>query len=152
MMLGEYESMKAIHNIIPTFVPRPIAWGTFESNRELHFFLCDFHEMDLDLPNVNRFTARLADLHRKSKSPTGKFGFHVTTYNGNLPQINAWTDTWEEYFALNFRHFINMEQEMQGPATEEQAELSTAMLTKVIPRLIRPMETGGRRIEPSLIQ
>jgi len=30
MMLGEYESMTAIYKIVPTFVPRPIAWGTFE--------------------------------------------------------------------------------------------------------------------------
>jgi protein-ribulosamine 3-kinase len=28
MMLGEFESMAAIYNIVPTFVPRPIAWGT----------------------------------------------------------------------------------------------------------------------------
>jgi hypothetical protein len=45
-----------------------------------------------------------------------------------------------------------MENEMQGPATEELAELSTAMLEKVIPRLLRPLETGGRHIDPSLIQ
>lgn len=30
MMLGEYESMMAIYDVVPTFVPRPIAWGTFE--------------------------------------------------------------------------------------------------------------------------
>ncbi len=108
--------------------------------------------MDLDLPDVNKFTARLAEMHRKSKSPTGKYGFHVTTYNGNLPQVNRWTDTWEEYFTSNFRHFLTMEQEMQGPATEELTGLSNAMLEKVIPRLLRPLETGGRNIEPSLIQ
>lgn len=74
------------------------------------------------------------------------------TYNGTLPQLNDWTDTWEEYFTSNFKHFLEMEKEVQGPATEELAELSRAMLEKVIPRLLRPMETGGRHIEPSLIQ
>lgn len=28
MMVREYESMKAIYDIVPTFVPKPIAWGT----------------------------------------------------------------------------------------------------------------------------
>ena len=152
MMFGEYESMVAIYKIVPTFVPKPTGWGTFESNKDLHFFLCDFHEMDLDLPNVNKFTACLAELHRKSTSPNGKWGFHIMTYNGTLPQLNDWTDTWEEYFTSNFKHFLEMEKEVQGPATEELAELSRAMLEKVIPRLLRPMETGGRHIEPSLIQ
>lgn len=74
MVLGEFESMAAIHRIVPTFVPRPIAWVTFHSNQDMHFFLCEFHQMNLDLPDVDKFTARLAELHRKSKSPTGKYG------------------------------------------------------------------------------
>lgn len=77
---------------------------------------------------------------------------HVVTYNGNLPQLNKWTDTWEEYFTNNFKHFLEMEHRSQGPATEELTELSKAMVEKVIPRLLRPLETGGRHIEPSLIQ
>ena len=91
-------------------------------------------------------------MHRESVSPTGKFGFHVTTYNGNLPQLNQCIDTWEEYFTNNFKHFLEIGKEMQAPATDELAELSTAMIEKVILRLIRPMETGGRTIEPALIQ
>jgi hypothetical protein len=31
MMHSEFESMKAIHAIVPDFVPRPIAWGTYQS-------------------------------------------------------------------------------------------------------------------------
>lgn len=38
MMLGEFESMAAIYNIVPTFVPRPIAWGTFEVLISRDFF------------------------------------------------------------------------------------------------------------------
>lgn len=81
-----------------------------------------------------------------------RFVVHVVTYNGNLPQLNKWTDTWEEYFTSNFKHFLEMEHRSQGPATEEFAELSKAMVEKVIPRLLRPLETEGRHIEPSLIQ
>ena len=74
MMLGEYESMTAIQKIVPNFVPSPIARATFKSDSNLHFFLCEFLEMDLGLPDEDKFTTRLVELHRKSKSPTGKYG------------------------------------------------------------------------------
>lgn len=108
--------------------------------------------MDLELPDVDKFTARLAELHRESVSPTGRFGFHIMTYNGNLPQLNQWTDTWEEYFTTNFKHFLKLERQASGPPSAELEDLSQAMIDKVIPRLLRPMETSGRRIEPSRIQ
>ena len=76
MMEGEFESMKVLNAVTPNLTPKPIAWGTFESNRDLHFFLCDFHEMDDDLPEVDKFSAGLAQMHWDSVSPTGKFGFH----------------------------------------------------------------------------
>lgn len=36
-MQGEYESMKVLHTVTPDFAPKPIAWGTFKSNHDLHF-------------------------------------------------------------------------------------------------------------------
>ncbi|KAG7006437.1 hypothetical protein G7Y79_00014g036120 [Physcia stellaris] len=108
--------------------------------------------MDLELPDVDRFTARLAELHRNSTSPNGKVGYHLTTYNGILPQDNRWTDSWEEYFSNNFRRMIELEQEAQGPPTEEQISLTSSMLEMVIPRLLRPLETEGRKVKPCLIQ
>lgn len=144
--------MQSIYAITPIFVPEPIAWGTSQSDPELHFFLCDFHEMDLELPDVDTFTARLAELHRSSTSPIGKFGYHVTTYNGILAQDNTWTDTLEEYFANNFKRMVELEEAAQGPPTEEQTVLVAAMLEKVIPRLLRPLETEGRKLKPCLIQ
>lgn len=108
--------------------------------------------MDLELPDVDRFTARLAELHRNSTSPNGKFGYHLTTYNGILPQDNKWTDTWEEYFSNNFRRMVELEEAAQGPSTEEQTLLVFAILDKVIPRLLRPLETEGRKVKPCLIQ
>lgn len=96
MMYGEFESMTALYSVMPSFCPMPIAWGTFKSDPNQHFFLCDFHEKDQDLPEMNKFSLMLAELHQKSElvSPNEKFGFHVTTYNGNLPQDNRWNDTW----------------------------------------------------------
>ena len=66
MVEGEFESMAAIHAVSPMFAPKPTAWGTFKSNAELYFFLCDFHDMNIGDPDVQMFTTRLADMHKKS--------------------------------------------------------------------------------------
>jgi len=50
MMNGEFESMAAIHSLLPDFVPQPIAWGTYETIRDTHFFLCEYREMTEELP------------------------------------------------------------------------------------------------------
>lgn len=161
---------------MPDFCPRPQAWGTFKSNPDLHFLLCDFREMDQDVPEMDRFTSMLAEFHSTSStmSPNGKYvswwlfhcriprlslininslitqGFHCTTYNGNLAQDNTWTDTWEEYYKNNIIRMLQLEKEARGPSTELE-ELSKPFLEKVIPRLLRPLETGGNSLKPCLI-
>ena len=79
MMRGEFESMTAIQAVSPSFAPKPIAWGTFNSKSELYYFLCGFHDMDGETPNAKTFAARLAEMHHKSISPTGKQ--YLTTSN-----------------------------------------------------------------------
>ncbi|RTE75721.1 hypothetical protein BHE90_009831 [Fusarium euwallaceae] len=83
-------------------------------------------------------------------NPTSKFGFHMPTYNGTLEQKNAWTDTWEEFYARGMRHMMKLEEEARGPS-EELQQLSGPFFDKVIPRLLRPLETGGRSIKPVLL-
>ena len=97
MMRGEFESMKAINSLLPNFTPKPIAWGTYRTIPDTHFFLCQYREMIDEMPDPHKFAACLAALHRESKSPEGKFGFHITTYTGNLPQIGEWEVSWETF-------------------------------------------------------
>ena len=52
--------------------------------------------------------ARIAQLHRKGKSPTGKYGFPCTTLQVNLPQDNTWTDTWKEFYANGMRRMLHV--------------------------------------------
>ena len=92
----------------------------------------------------------VAFLHSRSESPNGKFGFHLVTYNGDLPQENGYADTWEEFFRIGFEHMINMSIKRGGVWAELEG-LYTAMIVKVIPRLLRPMETGRRSIKPALV-
>lgn len=126
--------------------------GHFKSNPDLHFFLCDFREMDQDVPEMDRFTSMLAEFHSTSSamSPNGKFGYHCTTYNGNLAQNNTWTDTWEEYYKNNIVRILQLEKEARGPSAELD-KLSKPFLEKVIPRLLRPLETEGNSWKPCLI-
>ena len=90
MLLAEFESMKAMHNQLPEFVPKPITWDSYDSIPETYFLHCEYREMILEMHDPHKFAARLSALHQTNKSPNGKLGFHVTTYPGNLPQFTGW--------------------------------------------------------------
>ena len=150
MLYGEFESMKAIHALSPDFVPKPIAWGTYETIPDTHFFVCQYREMTDEMPDPHEFSSQLAALHRDSKSPNGKFGFHMTTYSGNLPQMNEWEGSWETYFTKNMRFALNLEIEAKGPDPEFDVLIPT-LFDKVIPRLLRSLESEGRSVKPSLV-
>ena len=109
MMHSEYECTKSIYDLQPDLVPTPIAWGSYESVLDTHFYLCEFREMLDDMPDPHKITARLASLHQSSASPTGKFGFHMTTYNSKLPQFGGWEDGWETYFTKSLRLALDLE-------------------------------------------
>ena len=142
--------MTAIHTLLPDFSPKPIAWGTYETVPDTHFFLCHFRDMIDEMPDPHRFATRLAALHQNSKSPEGKFGFHVTTYTGNLPQTNEWEASWEIYFTKSMRRALDLEIEAKGTDSEFDT-LVPALFDKVIPRLLRPLESDGRSLKPSLV-
>lgn len=147
---GEFESTSEIHSVVGDFTPKPIAWGSFKAIPNAHYYICKFYELVGELPKQAEFCEKVAALHSKSQSPNGKFGFHMVTYNGDLPQENGYTDTWEECFTNGFKHMLNKNIERGGP-WEEVESLKSDMLDKVIPRLLRPMESNGRSIKPSLV-
>ena len=147
---GEFESTCAMHDVVGGFTTKPVGWGSFKSLAGAHYYFCQFHDLMEEVPEPEEFCKGVAALHANSRSPNGKFGFHIVTYNGDLPQNNAYADTWEEFFIHGFEHMIQLNIERGGPWKELEG-LDTAMITKVIPRLLRPMETGGRSIKPSLV-
>ncbi|PQE15600.1 Fructosamine Ketosamine-3-kinase protein [Rutstroemia sp. NJR-2017a BBW] len=143
MVLGEFASMTAIYQIMPKFVPEPIGAGTYASAPDIHFFCCELINMTDEIPEIQAFTSTLAELHSKGISPNGKYGFHVPTYKD-------WHDTWEESYYHSMKWFMHAEEKSQG-VDKEMQELCQGVLDKVIPRLLRPLETGGRQIQPRLI-
>jgi protein-ribulosamine 3-kinase len=152
MVRGEYEGVSKLHEVIPEGVPRPVAWGTYKSQPDTHFYLCDFLDMIEDLPDVHAFCLLLAKLHKESipRSPNGKFGFHEVTYEGPMYQDTTWCDTWEESFVLRLKASLEQERLVHG-SDKENEELLPALYEKVIPRLLRPLQTKGRSVKPALI-
>lgn len=153
MSRGEFESLTALHKFIPNNVPEPIGWGTFESSSDLHFFLAGFIPLnDETFPPKNEIAKVVADLHTRSRgqSPNGKFGFHVPTWSGTVEYDTRWTVSWEEFFSQMLRNQVMQERRRAGPSDELES-LLPALFDKVIPRLLRPLETGGNDLQPSLI-
>ena len=135
---------------MPDFVPKPIAWGSYQSSPDTHFYICEFRNLGEELPQPPVFCQKLAELHKKSTSPNGRFGFPVVTYNGNLPQENGFTDTWTEFFSNGLKHMLQLSFTAGGPS-KELTDLMPGMFEKVIPRLLKPLESEGRSIKPSLV-
>ncbi|KAL8657877.1 MAG: hypothetical protein Q9226_001474 [Calogaya cf. arnoldii] len=53
MMEGEFNSMSELHQLAPSFVPQPHAWGKFHlADPVTHFFLCDFIDMETEMPDT----------------------------------------------------------------------------------------------------
>lgn len=152
MAHGEFESQTLLTSHIPEYVEPPIAWGTYENDSSTAFFLTRYRHLLEELPPTSELLAIVKKLHQTAKSPNGKFGYHITTFFGPDPMDNEWTNSWEVYYDREFRHAIDYVQARLGEGNHdaELAELAAQIVEKVIPRLLRPLQTGGRSITPTL--
>ncbi|KAF9773962.1 hypothetical protein IL306_008099 [Fusarium sp. DS 682] len=146
---GEYESTKALYQVIPNNVPKPLGWGPCADNAKRAFFIAEFRDMTDEMPGIDELASVTAQIHQQ-KSPNGKFGFHILTFGGKHATDTNWCDTWEEFFTRSMKDTMTGERATHGP-DKELDSLSQLILKKVIPRLIRPMETEGRSITPVLL-
>lgn len=86
-MAGEHRSMTEIYSYMPDFVPKPVAWGKFkQAPPDTFFYLTEFLELGPELVEPPEFCRLVAQLHEMSVSPTEKFGFYQTTFQGPSPQ------------------------------------------------------------------
>lgn len=127
-MRGEYEGLKAMNAVSPELAPKPHAIGQYKNDDgiDTYFLIAEFRLVGEQPPDPVRFTAKLAELHRKSQSPTGKFGFHTTSCHGKVPlmtvfgtrrgkrpiagcwqQSSNWTKS-EMAYGLSFKSFVNL--------------------------------------------
>ncbi|KAI0888131.1 Fructosamine/Ketosamine-3-kinase [Annulohypoxylon maeteangense] len=148
-VLGEYRAMLEIHSTSPNFAPQPRAYGKCD-NENAYFFLCDYLTINHDLPNAVQLGKKLAELHHKSISPTGKFGFHVTTFDGKLPLNTTWDSNWTSFFKKLMLDVYKLDTEING-FWKPLDDVMQITLEKLIPRLLDPLIADGRSIKPCLI-
>ncbi|KEF54927.1 uncharacterized protein A1O9_09370 [Exophiala aquamarina CBS 119918] len=151
MMEGEFNGMSELHKTMPELVPEPYGWGKFSVTApETYFFLSKFIDMSDRAPEPNQLCSKLAKLHRISDSPTGKFGFHITTCQGRRPQAVAWESNWTIYFGNLLRHVIAMDDVENGPWAA-LTKLEDRILSHVVPYLLDNLTKDGRVLKPCLI-
>ena len=153
MMTGTYESESAVYSHVPQNVPRPIACDHYQDDENMWFYLAEYHDMVDEIPNPHHFVSVVARLHRESmgKSPNGQFGFHVPTHMANIAILNGVDQSWESWYTKAMTSIFQIEQKLHDEYDEEFEKLKDGTLKKVIPRLLRPLETNGRRVVPCLI-
>lgn len=144
MSRAEYESTKAIAAVIPDHVIDPVAWDLFDVDDSQSFFLTRFRNLRQKTPSLPHFIdIIIKKLHQTSTSPTGKFGYHCTTYFGHPPMRNELTDSWGEFWGRQYQSDIDYAQQIYG-YDEELAELTSEFIEKVVACLLRPLKSGGR--------
>jgi protein-ribulosamine 3-kinase len=151
MCEGEYTSLKAMHAVSPSFVPKPHAWGKYEEDgSDTYFLLTEFRDIGEQPADPIKLAAGLADMHHRSISPTGKFGFHIATCHARIAQaVDIWDEAWCVVFARHLGHIMSLAKPLlEWPAFDIVCKLT---LEKVVPRLLIPLQSEGRTLKPCLI-
>ncbi|KAJ9609218.1 hypothetical protein H2200_006990 [Cladophialophora chaetospira] len=151
MMEGEFNGMSELYKTMPELVPKPFTWGKFSTESpETYFFLAEFIDMSDRVPDPNQLCSKLAKLHRISESPTGKFGFHITTCQGRRPQAVAWESNWTTFFGNLLRHVIAMD-DAENDRWHALTRLEDRLLSHVVPSLLDNLTKDGHVVKPCLI-
>ncbi|KFA49954.1 hypothetical protein S40293_01286 [Stachybotrys chartarum IBT 40293] len=152
MMKGAFGAEQVLYSFLPKHVPKPAAWGTYCSDPDTHFYLCEFVEVYDDLPSAYGWASVVSGLHLNSMggSPTNRFGFHITTHLANVPVDNAWKSSWEALWGQQIKSLFEQER-LPHKADEEIERLKNADLDRAIPRYLGSLESEGRSVKPCLI-
>ncbi|KAF2759828.1 hypothetical protein EJ05DRAFT_311323 [Pseudovirgaria hyperparasitica] len=151
MCEGEFESLKAIYALSPGFVPEPYAWGRYRTeDPETYFILAEFRDIGEQPAEPDKLAASLADMHQRSISPTGKFGFHFSTCHARIAQaVDQWDDSWCALYSRHLGHVMELAKPiLLWPEFNTVCKLT---LEKVVPRLLLPLQAEGRFLKPCLI-
>ncbi|RVX74456.1 hypothetical protein B0A52_01582 [Exophiala mesophila] len=149
---GEFYSASLIYASVPGLVPQSTGYGSYSTPKGMmYFYLCDFHNMDLrTAPEPRSFASQLAKLHREAVSPTGLFVFPVPTACGIIERTVTWEKCWATLFKYQLEDVINFDNKVNAPWPEYDAACKQ-IIDEVIPRLLLPLQSEGRSIEPVLV-
>ncbi|KAI6269973.1 hypothetical protein MCOR27_007739 [Pyricularia oryzae] len=147
---GELRSLQEIYKTSPGFCPEPYGWGRFASDPEMYFLLVEFRDIGASPAEPSKLAASLARLHSNSQSPTGKFGFGMRTCHTLIDQaVDFWSDSWAAVYGSHLRHVVELAKPfVKWPEFDIVADLT---VDKVVPRLLLPLQAGGRTLKPCLV-
>ncbi|KAI0145456.1 Fructosamine kinase-domain-containing protein [Xylariaceae sp. FL1272] len=154
LLKGEFESSKMIHSVSPDFIPESVGYRRYKAqDLRVWFYMSEFIDLDVTTaPKPEELMSRLARLHKNSISPTGKFGFPVTTYDGNIPHTVSWESNWDTFFRTLFLNACALD----AASNDSWPELDRAvhqMADVVIPRLLGSLRQSDNHelVKPCLI-
>ncbi|KAL8692414.1 MAG: hypothetical protein Q9218_002565 [Villophora microphyllina] len=158
MIEGEQQSLHEIRKVSPDFAPRPLACGEYgEPGSGTYFLLTEFRHIAKQPADPAPLSHRLADLHQRSISPNGKFGFYVKTCHAMVRQeVDIWDSSWCALFTRHLDHIMATAKILfswpfhyrQWPEFDILCRL---VLIKVVPRLLDPLQSDGRVLKPCLL-
>ena len=142
MLRGEFESSKLIYGLTPDFLPEPFGFGRYKvPNPPTYFYLSEFVDMDVTTaPDPVEFTSKLTHLHKISRSPKGRFGFHVETCDGDRAHVIEWQDSWVILYRNLFLGVCELDLKRNEPWPEYERAIKQ-VADKVIPRLLEPLKS-----------
>lgn len=161
MFTGEYASLNAVHNAVPTLCPKSFGHGKLADSPSKSFLVTDF--LDLFGGSASRASGtqslaqKLAKLHTTpAPTPEGydrpQFGFPATTCCGDTPQDNSFNASWADFYANNRLRFILSRSQKSNGQDKELASLVEETCTKVVPRLIGDDHlNNGKGITPVVV-
>lgn len=144
-----------VYKTMPDFIPKPFGYGKYKigSSPATYFYMSEYIDMDVTTaPDPEEFMGKLAQLHKSSQSPTGQFGFPVTTFDGNMPHTVAWQHTWVAFF----RNLLLGACALDAANNEPWPALERAtrqLVDVVVPRLLGSLRQNGSQepVKPCLI-
>lgn len=139
--------------MMPDFIPEPVGFGRYKvQSPATYFYLSEFVDMDvITAPDPAEWGERLAQMHKISKSPTGKFGFPVTTCDGKMAHYVDWEEDWAGFYRKLLLGVCKLDLEANG-AWPELERATEQVANKVIPRLLKGLCTSeGKKIKPCII-
>lgn len=138
--IGEYESLNAIHDAVPSLCPRAVSYGALRDSPG-YYLVTDFLDTSTSSTRARgagSLASKIAKLH-SAPAPEkygGKFGFPVPTCCGSTVQDNTWEDSWAEFFGRRRLMRILEESEKKNGADRELRVLVEKTVDVVVPRLL----------------
>lgn len=158
--VGEHESLKAIHDAVPSLCPQSYGHGRFSSQPSTSFLVTDFLNLtsrSASKSSAPSLAAKLAKLHTTpAPIPDGHdtpmFGFPATTCCGDTPQDNSFKSSWADFYANNRLRFILQRAEKSNSVDKELHALVETTASKVVPRLLGDDHlNNGKGVTPVVV-